>query len=338
MNDRNEDLRTISYYGTGGCYGELLKPRSRDQLVEMVKDLWVRKKPYFLLGQGSNSLVIDEPWEGAVITLRDMQTVTRNGETSLVCQGGASNTSIARVALKYGLTGVEWMYRLPGFIGATTRINARCYGGEISKVVSKVVAVDKFGKEIVEVCKEIESRKKIFRGYKDTLFLLSKDIIAEVELTLQHGDRDEIHERMMNCERDRETKKQFAFPSCGCVFKNDYRAEVSVPSGLLLEKAGLKEVRLGGAQVSPFHANFIYNVNHASSSDILSLSFLMRERVWREFGVWLKYEMEVLGAIPGQHQELFELECPESFNVARLREVKEIFENQKKKSNLGSGL
>lgn len=121
------------------------------------------------------------------------------------------------------------------------------------------------------------------------------DLIAEVDLELQSASKTAIEKAMIACETDRVSKGQFLWPSCGCVFKNDYK--VGVPSGMLLEAAGVKSFTQGGASVSQYHANFVFNTG-ASSRDILELTLKMRDVVHEHFGVWLQYEMEVLGDLP----------------------------------------
>ncbi len=181
------------------------------------------------------------------------------------------------------------MSALPGQLGATTRMNARCYGGEMSQIADVVHTVDRFGKEIRR------SGQDFFYGYKNTSAMKHDEIVVRIEFGLRKGNAEEIKQEMDRCEKDRKDKGHFLFPSCGCVFKNDY--SVGESSGSLLEKAGAKLLKVGKAEVSPYHANFIYNKG-ATSKEILELSFLMRELVQNKFGIRLEYEMEILGNIP----------------------------------------
>jgi UDP-N-acetylmuramate dehydrogenase len=288
-----QQLKDLSYYRTGGSCAKLYLPTTILEAKLAMEEIAQSRIPFFVLGGGTNSLVWDDHYPGAVISFARMQSVTVAGNV-LTCEGGAENTKIAEVALAAGLAGAAWMYFLPGQIGGTTRMNARCYGGEISQICTKVTAISKDG-QISEY-----TDPKVFRGYKSTLFMENGDIIASVELQLRQGDRAGIDAEMQRCRRDREAKDQFIYPSCGCVFKNDYT--VGVPSGMLLDRAGVRGMHVGGAEVSPKHCNFVYNKG-ASSREILALTFAMREKVWEKFGVWLEYEMEILGRLP---KELFE--------------------------------
>jgi UDP-N-acetylmuramate dehydrogenase len=282
----NTALKDFSYYRTGGPCERLYLPRSVEELQSAVREICARGKPFFLLGGGTNSLVTDEPWPGDVIGFRDMQALAVVDDTIIV-GAGVENSSLAEIAFKAGLNGVAWMNGLPGQLGGTIRMNARCYGGEISQVVTEVIVVTSAG----EVKKY--TGRGIFRGYKDTIFMNNNELIAGATLQLRWGDANEIRAMMDRCIGDRRAKGQYDFPSCGCVFKNDY--SVGVPSGRLLDAAEVKTLHRGSAAVSEHHANFVFNKNNASAEDILQLSQQMREKVYKKFGVWLEYEMEVLG-------------------------------------------
>ena len=276
-------LRDLAYYKTGGTCAALYEPASIDELAFAITEIRAKSLPYFLLGGGTNSLVMDEHWPGAVITFHKLSHMEVRGDV-LYVEAGVDNSLIAKECQARSLAGAAWMYRLPGQLGGTVRMNARCYGGEISEIVSRVYCVSIDGK------KREYTEKSVFRGYKDTLFMETGDLIAAAELRLVPGDGQKILEKMQSCEKDRVDKGQFLFPSCGCVFKNDYTA--GAPSGMLL-----KSLKVGNAEVSPAHANFVFNKG-CSSRDILELSFQMRSSVYRMFGVWLEYEMEILGEVP----------------------------------------
>ena len=286
-------LAEIAYYQTGGTCSRLYLPKSTSEIQDAVREIHRLSQPFFVLGGGTNSLVCDDNWSGAVIALTHMgglRALDKNGR--IFCEAGVENSKFARFAVDHGLTGAGWMNRLPGQMGGTVRMNARCYGGEISQIVKKITCVDLSGNIVVH-----DDPSKVFRGYKDTSFMQTGEIIASVEIQLEPGDTAATQDLMKFCEDDRILKGQFTHPSCGCVFKNDYT--VGVPSGLLLESSGVKSLSRGGAVVNPRHANFVFNKDKlASSRDILELSLMMREAVYTRFGVWLEYEMEILGHLP----------------------------------------
>ena len=281
-------LKSLSYYRTGGGCKKLFAPKNRLELEAALAEVHASKEPYFLLGAGSNSLVMDEYFPGVVISLHQMKSCYREGDF-IYAEAGVINSDLSALALAEQLEGLAWMYRLPGQVGATVRMNARWDGGEISQVVHSVHFCSLGGKV------ELLSGEGLFRGYKDTYFMHHEGVVSGAWFKLKPGDPLLIQEAMLACEQDRIAKQQFAFPSCGCVFKNDYK--IGVPSGMLLEASGAKSIRGEGFEVSPFHANFLFN-RGASSRELLEATLLMREKVYREFGVILEYEMEILGVIP----------------------------------------
>lgn len=322
----NHKLSLLSNYKTGGVCEAFYEPESLSELKDHLNSIRRKRLPAFVLGAGTNSLVIDDPWKGAVVNLRRMQGVRRIGELGVYCEAGVENTSLSKFAYEHSLSGASWMNYLPGFIGGTVRMNARCYGGEISQVVSRVTTISFDGE--VKKWHNDSSKKNLFKGYKNTVFMGVDFIIASVELSLNKGIKESIFEAMDFCESDRKKKNQFSYPSSGCVFKNDYRSEVSVPSGLLIALCGLKGKTLGGASVSSDHANFINNVKNATSQEILELSFLVRDKVWQEFGVWLDYEMEVLGELSNDLKACFYEKKQHNLNHSRLSEARSYFKNR----------
>jgi UDP-N-acetylmuramate dehydrogenase len=282
-------LKDILYYQTGGRCLEFVEPKTIAELAAAVKRLNAAGIPFIPVGAGTNSLFMDEDYRGAVISFRKLDKLIISG-TKIQVGAGIDNTLFAETVFKAKLAGAGWMNRLPGQIGGTVRMNARCYGGEISQIVREVTVVSRAG----DVVKYTEP-KTMFRGYKDTIFMTNGDLVCEVVVELRTGEMNLVREKMDFCANDRIKKGQFTYPSCGCVFKNDY--SVGVSSGMLLEEAKVKLLKHAGAEVSPSHANFVFNKG-ASARAILELSLMMREAVWTKFGVWLEYEMEILGAVP----------------------------------------
>ena len=304
-------LNTLSYFKTGGTCDALYAPASQHELQAALRKLQHERMPYFILGGGTNSLVSDEHWRGAVLSMHRLTAIEHKGEL-VTCQAGVVNSSFVEHCYAHGLTGAEWMTALPGQLGATVRMNARCYGGEISALVQSVVAVTTTGEVRV-----YDKPREVFHGYKDTLFMRNNEVIAAVTLRLQQGERAAIAQRMAEVEGDRVHKGQFLHPSCGCVFKNDY--EVGVPSGVLLDKAGVQRFSQQNVFINPQHANFIFNLG-GSSEEIVKLSLKMREAVYQQFSVWLRYEMEFLGNFPATLQgEITRLEQHDLNNTALLK-------------------
>ena len=316
MNPSPPTLRQLAYYQTGGCAKHLWGPRDADELCDMMSEIHRDGLDFFLLGAGTNSLVMDEDWDGAVIHFNNMQGHRLSGN-SIFVEAGMSNTALAQLALTYSLQGCGWMNRLPGLLGATVRMNARCYGGEISQIVKTVYTVDGQGH------KQEYKDSSMFKGYKDTIFMDNGEVIYGALVELETGDPKEIKKKMDFCEQDRVSKGQFQHPSCGCVFKNDY--SVGVPSGLLLQEAGVYEIKLNNTMINPHHGNFLFNTGNATSREIIEATLEMRERVYSKFGAWLAYEMEILGAIPSDLRTRLDEVRPHQLNTSALEPLRERF-------------
>jgi len=322
-------LKDLSYYRTGGETLGIIAPLSIDDMLRSVNWLLESGKPYFILGGGTNSLVSDEFWDGYVISCHMLDKIAVKGQ-NIVAGAGVVNSKMVEVARDHGLGDISWMYKLPGQVGGTVRMNARCYGGEISHVVSRVTVVTKMGQ-----IKHYSDPSSLFRGYKDTVFMENGDIICEAEVSLKKldaGSLDAVIQKMSFCEQDRASKGQFLHPTCGCVFKNNYDPKVSISSGMLLEHTDMKGKTLGGAEVSQGHANFVYNKN-GGSADILELSFLMREQVYEKYGVWLEYEMEFLGSLTEQQEQRLLTKRSFTKDSDKLESLKRLREKFQKKLN-----
>lgn len=301
-------LKEFSYYRTGGSFHRLYAPKSVEELAAALSRVHSERTPYFLLGAGSNSLIMDDHWPGAVILFSGLDHIGFD-ETCITAGAGMDNSRFVEACLQKGMQGASWLYYMPGQLGSTVRMNARCYGGEISQIVRRVKVVSSSGKI------KTYGAEEIFLGYKNTVFMLNDDAVAEIDFELKPGSREEIQSHMDFCRNDRESKHQFLHPSCGCVFKNDYNA--SVPSGVLLEQSGVRQFSTETVEISPYHANFVFNKG-ASAREILEVTLLMREAVFETFGVWLEYEMEVLGRIPDDLEDrFFETKSPQ-FDEERL--------------------
>jgi UDP-N-acetylmuramate dehydrogenase len=234
----------------------------------------------------------------------------------VTAQAGVDNTDFATHCLDDSLAGASWMNRLPGQLGSTVRMNARCYGGEISRIVDSIKAVSPTG------AVKTYTGKDALLGYKDTLFMQNNEVIAEIRFLLSSGNKEAIRQHMMYCETDRIQKKQFLYPSCGCVFKNDYT--VGIPSGLLLEKAGVRKLSTDRVEISPYHANFLFNKG-ATAREILTTALDMRDMTYETFGVWLAFEMELLGNIPDDLKKRYLTHHPSHVDEEKLAPIKASF-------------
>ena len=288
FNESEVSLATLTYYGIGGTARFLAHPSTPRELAELL--LWNRDHnlPLALMGQGSNILFSDAAFPGIVITLDRMKRLFWLSDDDLFCEGGADNTLIANELLKRSRGGGEWLYRLPGQIGSTVRMNARCFGGEISNITKGIITLS-IGGQLRWLTPD-----EVFHGYKHTSLMDNPEIVVAVILHFPlTRSQQEINNLMQGYNDERSKKHHFDFPSCGSTFKNNYTSGRS--SGSIFEELGFKGQHEGGAMVSDYHANFIFNKGGATAYDVLSLCAKMRTAALKKASVQLDLEVECIG-------------------------------------------
>ena len=281
-------LAARAYYGIGGTARFLAHPETPHELADLL--LWnrVHHLPLALTGSGSNTLFSDSYFPGIVISLDRMRRIFWLTDDQLFCEAGVENTMIAEELLQCSRGGGEWLYRLPGQIGSTVRMNARCFGGEISAVTTAILTLS------IDGCLLWQRADEVFRGYKHTSLMENPAIVLAVVLRFpQTKAAHDIRLIMESCEDERTKKHHFDFPSCGSTFKNNYAAGRT--SGTVFEKLGFKGLQVGGAMVSPYHANFIFNMGGATAEDVLRLAAQMKAAALEKAGVQLDLEVECIG-------------------------------------------
>lgn len=284
-------LSARAYYGIGGRARFMVFPTSPAECAALLR--WNRRQslPLVVLGSGTNTLFSDLDFPGTVLCLEGMQGIRSVGPLELFVEAGVENTVLAEELLRLGITGGEWLYRLPGRIGGTLRMNARCFGGEISSVAAGVHVLSPDG------AMRFLKPEELFLGYKETSLMHAPAVVLGALLRFPgHDGPDAIEGRMHAHLEERLRKHHFDFPSCGSVFRNNYDAGRS--SGMIFEELGCKSMREGGAAVSRHHANFIFNEGGAQAADVLTLAGRMRAMALERAGVPLELELECVGRFP----------------------------------------
>ncbi len=279
-------IAPFTHYKIGGVAREVYFPDSASELFGLFREFEKKGTEYFILGGGSNVLVGDEYWDGAVIITGDM-----NGcepfDDHITCGAGLKSSMIAETALENAKTGLEFLYLLPGTIGGALAGNARYDNINISEVLISLTAVHP------EKGIKTFTSEEINFDYKFTGIIKEGWFICETSLRWDDGDPPAIRKTMDDIEKTRTETHQFDFPSCGCIFKNDYDKNIRV--GSLIDSLGLKGLTIGGAQVAPFHANFIINTGSATASDVLELIEKIERIVFEKTGIKLEREVRILG-------------------------------------------
>lgn len=274
----NEPMKKHTTFRTGGNADYLVTPTSKEEIIELLKiDI-----PKTVIGNGSNLLVKDGGIRGLVIQLSKNDRYTIN-ENVIEAGSGIFVAKLSQLALKEGLTGLEFACGIPGTLGGAIYMNAGAYGGEMSNVVVETEFLKENG--------EIETITDHQFAYRKSIFQNMNGIILSSRLKLEKGNVDEIKSKMDEYKTARNTKQPINFPSAGSTFK---RPE-GYFAGKLIEDAGLKGYRIGGAEVSTLHAGFVINADNATSKDILELISYIQKTVNEKFGVNLETEVKITG-------------------------------------------
>jgi UDP-N-acetylmuramate dehydrogenase len=277
---------TIRVGGPAAIYFE---PRDIDDLTTVIKGIDLKETPLFYLGAGSNVLFRDKGFDGIVIhfgsLLDDFKIESEEGDTVVLYAGcGASLSKLVQFTAEHSLTGFEILTGVPGTIGGALSMNAGVREGEISGVVRSVKILTK-GK-IIE-----QPKAKLEFSYRK-LHLPRADIILSGLFELKKGNPVEIEKRIADIREKRAATQPLKWPSFGSTFKNPPKG---APAGRLIEEAGLKNIRVGGARVSEVHANWIVNEGKATARDVEVLMRLIREKVKESSGIALEPEVVVVG-------------------------------------------
>ena len=280
-----EPMSKHTTFRIGGPADYLLEPENVEQLLAVREILQEAGIPCFLLGNGSNLLVSDEGYRGAILKVGSrMSTITVEGNR-LITGAGALMSQVAKAAWEHGLTGVEFASGIPGTIGGGITMNAGAYGGELRQVVTRVQVVTPQG-EIRELTNEAMKF-----GYRHSIVKEQPLIVTEVELELQPGDKEQIKNLMDDLATRRREKQPLEYPSAGSTFK---RPE-GYFAGELIMKADLRGFQMGRARVSDKHCGFVVNMGGATAADVRAVIQAVQSRVWDCFQVKLEPEVIFLG-------------------------------------------
>lgn len=280
-----EAMSRHTTFKIGGPADYFLMPDKDTDVGRIVKICKESAIPYFILGNGSNLLVGDGGYRGAVIQIyKNMSAVTVEG-TEITVQAGALLSSVAAAAKNAALTGFEFAGGIPGTMGGAVVMNAGAYGGEMKDVLTEVTVMDEEG-EIVTLPAD-----KLKLGYRTSIIKTAGYIVLEAKLQLKEGNPEVIRETMKDLTIRRTTKQPLEYPSAGSTFK---RPE-GYFAGKLIMDSGLAGYQVGGAQVSEKHCGFVINAGGATARDVRTLMDNVRDIVYKKYGVTLEPEVKFLG-------------------------------------------
>lgn len=281
---KNEPLSKHTTFGVGGNAHYLILPCNLRDTSMIFKSAYKKNIKIFLMGSGSNILASDEGYNGIVISLKKVMNKIKFKEKEIYVQAGAMLGTMVKQAISRGYKGFESLIGVPGTVGGALIMNAGAHGSEISELFLNAKTIDKKG-SIKEYTKN-----DISFTYRDSTFP-SNEILLEANFKILKGNKNKILKRKVDVSDTRKKTQPLRFRSAGSIFKNP-----SIhPAGYLIDKAGLKGLRIGDAEISTKHANFIINHGKAKSKDILYLIKIIKNKVKEKFDIDLELEIKLLG-------------------------------------------
>jgi UDP-N-acetylenolpyruvoylglucosamine reductase len=288
--ERDYSLSRLTTIRVGGPADFFARPESEEAVVELLA--WAESEGVAVgvVGSGSNLLISDHGFRGLAMKLGGGLTRIEHRGTRVVCGGGARLPSAAAKAAGWGLTGLEFGVNIPGTAGGAVRMNANAYGGELGRVLEWVTVCTAEGSER----RRPEQLGFRYRGSD----LGDGEVVARASFSLAKAEATDVKETMADMRRRRHEAQPSGIKTFGSTFVNpeDPRAE-GRSAGQLLDAADCRGLEVGGARLSPKHANFVENTGQATTADVLAVMAAARRRVHERFGVVLEPEVQVLGEV-----------------------------------------
>ncbi|WP_035710083.1 UDP-N-acetylmuramate dehydrogenase [Salibacterium aidingense] len=280
----NEPLSKHTTWKIGGPADIFIEPDSIKSLEKTMAIIQPYHLPWRAIGRGSNLLVDDEGIEGIVIKLgQKMEYMERDGGR-IRAGGGFSFIKLATILSKDGYSGLEFAGGIPGTVGGAVFMNAGAHGSDMSQILVKAHVLYPDGRLVWLSNEELEFSYRTSRLQKE------KAICAEAVIQLKPGNKEEVVQEMKKHKNYRRETQPWNYPCAGSVFRNPLPNH----AGELIEKAGLKGYRNGGAQISEQHANFIVNIDHAKAADVLGIINHVKNTIYDLYGVTMNTEVEIV--------------------------------------------
>lgn len=281
----NEPLSKHCTWRIGGPADILVYPKTIQELQYIISFSHENQIDLHFLGKGSNLLISDLGLRGVTVKLSKYFDRYQVEGNTVKVDAGYSLIKLATLISKEGLSGLEFSGGIPGSIGGAIRMNAGAHGSDMSKIVTSVRAMTETGK-IIEL-----SNEELQFSYRHSLLNEKPWIVLDATLQLAQGDRILISSKMKELKEHRLQTQPLKMRCCGSVFKNP----LPEYAGHLIEQCGLKGKKIGDAQISPMHANFIVNLGNATAKDVLSLIHFAQNAVEKEFNISLTPEVKFVG-------------------------------------------
>lgn len=285
----DEPMSRHTSIGVGGIADAVVWPERSEELSRIIHFLWHSQIPFIPVGNGTNLIMKDGGYKGAVILMQGLNSVSlaERGSKQVLIHAGAGVTlsEIVLLSEKRSLSGMEFCAGIPGSVGGAVKMNAGAYGNEIKDVVETV--------ELMIISGEILSSKKDDLKFEyRNLDISEGTIIIGASFLLTRGIEEQIHARINEILGKRKNKHPLEYRNAGSIFKNP---NGGIPAGQIIDELGLKGMRIGNAKISEKHGNFIVNLGNAKASDIIALIDMIKTKVNEERGIKLQTEVKIVG-------------------------------------------
>jgi UDP-N-acetylmuramate dehydrogenase len=289
---RHEPLSRHTSFGIGGPADILAYPSDRHDLIALLSGIKKQGARHVVIGSGTNLLVRDGGFRGVVICLQRFSTIriereyhSVGGTFSVVyAEAGALLPKLLSFTIEQGLTGLEFAAGIPGTVGGAICMNAGTTAGEIGDVVDSVTLISSDGALVTR------GREDMGFGYR-TSHIPAGHLVLDAKIILRHDDQERIKARVKVLQNNRKQRQPWGLQSAGSVFKNPQEES----AGKLIEAAKLKGRKVGDAQISDQHANFIVNLGKARAKDVVALMEIVKQTVLDVHGVRLEPEIKIIG-------------------------------------------
>ena len=279
----NVSLKEYNTYKIGGKAKYVIKPYDVNNLIELIKYLEDIDLHYIILGSGSNVILPDENFDGALVLLNNLNNIKIDNNTVIVEAGINLNGFITNM-INNNFCGLEDLYGIPGTLGGAINGNAGCHGSEISDHLISVTYLEN------GIIKKI-TKKECGFSYRNSIFKNdNKKIIMSAEFMFENGDKENMNTIIKHHQKQRLESQPLNYPNAGSVFKNPE----GTYAGKLIEELGLKNYHINDAYISEKHANFIVNKGNATSKDIINLIKYIKEQVKEKYNIGVELEQRII--------------------------------------------
>jgi len=280
----NYNLAHLTWFKTGGNASVFYKPLDIDDLSHFLSQ-YPLDAPLYVLGAGSNTIIRDGGTDGVVIKLgRNFTNMEILGNNKIQVGAGTLNYNLAQFCYNHSIEGFEFLIGVPGTIGGGIAMNAGSYGSEFKDIIDSVIYLDRTGRKHKILCKDIEF------SYRNNS-LPENLIFVEAICHFNLGEKARIKEKMTQITKQRQESQPITEKTGGSTFAN--------PEGKkaweLVDSVGMRGAKIGGAQNSPMHCNFMINTGDATSNDLEELGELVRKKILDQHGIDLKWEIKRIG-------------------------------------------